>query len=89
MSLDNETQSRELRKELMMGMREITIEAMKKRNAGISKDEIHALLRSQAALLWITTEEDHGDRFALRLTTTGEVIRYDDRNGYSYSASGA
>ena len=71
----------------MMGMREIAIEAMKKRNAGISKDEIHRFMRSQMLLLGMTTEQDHGDWFSIRLTATGEIVRY-DQNGYSYSASG-
>jgi hypothetical protein len=70
----------------MMGMREIAIEAMKKRNAGISKDEIHRFIRGQTSLLGITTEEDRGDWFSIRLTTTGEINRY-DQDGYSYSAS--
>ena len=71
-----------------MGMREIAIEAMKKRNAGIPQDEIHRFIRSQTSLMGITTEEDRGDWFSIRLTTTGEIIRY-DQNGYSYSPSGA
>lgn len=72
----------------MMGMREITIEAMKKRNAGISKDEIHRFIRNTTSLLGVTTEVERGEWFLIRLTTTDEVIRY-DQNGYSYSASGA
>jgi hypothetical protein len=72
-----------------MGMREIAIEAMRKRNAGISKEEIHAFIHGQASLLGgVTTEVAHGDGFSIRLTTTGEVVRYNDQDGYSYRPYG-
>jgi hypothetical protein len=72
-----------------MGMREIAIEAMRKRNAGISKEEIRAFIHNQASLLGgITAEVTHEDQFSIRLTTTGEVVRYDGQDGYSYKPSG-
>ncbi|MGY4428511.1 hypothetical protein ACVWWO_000988 [Bradyrhizobium sp. F1.13.1] len=73
---------------MRMGMRQIAIEAMRKRNAGVSTYEIDSFIRNQSALLGICVEENHPDEwYTIRLSDTGEIIRY-DQNGYSYSTRG-
>lgn len=71
-----------------MGMRQIAIVAMSKRNAGVSKHEIESFIRNKSALLGICIEENHPDEwYTIRLSDTGEIVRC-DQNGYSYLPRG-
>jgi|tagenome__1003787_1003787.scaffolds.fasta_scaffold20857560_1 hypothetical protein len=71
---------------MIMSLRKIAIEANKKREAGVSTDEINSFIRGRASLLGLYVEMSNGCVFEICLTATGETIRY-NQNVYAYSAS--
>ena len=65
-------------------MRDLVLEAIQMRNAGKSRDEIHRHIWKGASALGLITSNGDQDAFEIRLVETGEIIFFNDKNGYSY-----